>query len=228
MAAVFVPSVPGGSWSLTNGSANLVPGLTASVTGTSAGMDTINYVVSNTLCSSSVNKIVTIRQQPDAGSIGGTDTVCAGSKDSLAATVSSGVWSLSNGAAAIDATGVLTGIQAGADTVIYTVTNGWCVASANYVVAVKSLHDCEAAGTHAVANGGDIRVTPNPATNIIAVTGAAGYRLGLYSATGLRVLTAEITRNEQTIDISQLAAGAYLIQLVNGSGGEQSFKLVKN
>ena len=109
-------SVSGGIWSATNGNSSVAA---AVITGVVAGLDTIQYSVTN-LCGTSVaTKIFTVNPLPNAGLIIGLDSVCTGTSITLSETSSTGLWSISNGNATISG-GVITGVTSGADTAFYT------------------------------------------------------------------------------------------------------------
>ena len=90
------------------------------VTGVTAGTSIIAYTNS---FGCSATTIVTVTVIGSAGTIIGPLTICQGSFDIYINYTPGGVWSLSNGLGVISSVGVVDAITAGADTVIYTVTN---------------------------------------------------------------------------------------------------------
>lgn len=74
-----------------------------------------------------------------------------------------------------------------------------------------------------------VQVYPNPANNIITVEGmASGDNLSLTSLIGQQVLNTVISSSsKQTLDISSLPAGAYILRLSRPSGEASSVRLVK-
>ena len=98
----------GGIWSCSNAKA-VVSGST--VTGVSSGLDTIRYIVTNLCGTDTASKIITIEVAP---------TVCVGATLTLNDAVSNGIWSSSNSSASISE-GVITGLIAGIDTIMYSV-----------------------------------------------------------------------------------------------------------
>ena len=125
----------GGSWSSSNTAVatELPIAIGARVTGVSAGMDTIRYIVSNSCGSAVANVTLTVNPLPEAGSLSGPASVCVGASISLTDTVTGGVWS-SSGTAVTVAAGRVLGIATGIDTINYTVTN-----SCGTAIAAKSL-----------------------------------------------------------------------------------------
>ena len=125
---------PGGTWSRSNAHATVSP--TGVVTGISGGVDTIMYIVSNTCGSDTASHVVTVN--PDAGTITGAPRVCRGFSTTLTDTTAGGVWSASNGRATVSPTGVVTGVTAGIDTIMYTVNNICGMDTAFSIISVDS------------------------------------------------------------------------------------------
>jgi Secretion system C-terminal sorting domain len=125
---------PGGTWSATNGNATVAGGI---VTGVSVGIDTIRYTIA--ACATvSAMKIITVNTVPVAGTILGPTSVCAGASVTLTDASPGGAWSVSNTHATV-AGGVVTGITAGVDTIIYSITNACGTVTATQVVTVNPL-----------------------------------------------------------------------------------------
>ncbi len=119
-------SSTGGSWSCTNAHAAMVAGSTALsvvVTGVTPGLDSIKYSSANACGTVTATKIITITTLPDAGTISGADSICTGASITFSNTVSGGTWSAGNSNATIAATGTVTGVTPGTDTIMYSVSN---------------------------------------------------------------------------------------------------------
>ena len=114
-------AVTGGVWSASNTHATVVGGVTS---GVSSGIDTVIYSFTNSCGTVAATKVITINPTPSAGSITGASSVCVASSTTFTDGISGGTWSAGNATAAITAGGIVTGISAGIDTIIYTVTNG--------------------------------------------------------------------------------------------------------
>jgi len=108
----------GGIWS-SNSKALVISGL---VTGVTAGIDTIRYIITNACGTDTATKIITINPELNAGNIIGASNVCVGSVDTLVDGAPGGVWSSSNTNANVS-NGFVTGIIAGTDIIRYVVTN---------------------------------------------------------------------------------------------------------
>ena len=129
-------TVTGGIWSRTNGHATITSG--GVVTGVTAGIDTIRYIVTNTVGSDTATKIITINSLPNAGSISGVSAVCIGAPITLTDLAPGGTWGRTNANANV-AGGIVSGITAGIDTIMYTVTNACGTATATKVVTVNAM-----------------------------------------------------------------------------------------
>ncbi len=122
-----------GIWSASNLNAVVSDGI---VTGQSAGSVTITYTLTNACGSLSTSKDITIFPLPDAGKITGDSLLCVGESATLANAVAGGIWSGGNTNISISVTGLITGLTAGKDTVLYTVSDGICTNKATYIVTV--------------------------------------------------------------------------------------------
>ncbi len=133
-AITLTDIVTGGVWNTSNAKATVSGGV---VTGITAGTDTIIYSVTNVCGTANTTKTVTINPLPGPGSITGASDVCVGLAILLSDGIAGGVWSSSNTKAKV-ASGLVTGITAGADTIIYTVINGCGTATATKAITVSS------------------------------------------------------------------------------------------
>jgi GEVED domain/Secretion system C-terminal sorting domain len=123
----------GGVWNVSNTNASISGGV---VTGLTAGTDTVSYAVTNGCGTQYATAIVTVNPMPDAGSISGTDSVCQGASILLTASVPGGTYSVTNINASVD-TGVVSGLTAGIDTVVYTVTNSCGIAVTQFIISIN-------------------------------------------------------------------------------------------
>ena len=138
----FTTATTGGTWTSSTTSVATINS-SGVITGVSAGTATItyNYTNSQTSCSASATKIVTVLAVPTVADIAGTFTVCKDVTTTLTNSTAGGVWSsnLTNIATVDPSTGVVTGVSAGTATISYTVTgvNG-CTKSAMQAVVVSA------------------------------------------------------------------------------------------
>jgi uncharacterized protein YjdB len=202
----------GGSWSATNGNATVGAG-TGIVTGVAAGLDTIVYTVSNVCGIATAVKYVSVNPLPATGSISGPTSVCVGSTITLTNSVAGGVWSSANANATVSATGVVTGITAGADVISYSLTttcgttvNTYSITinppavtgtiSGSNVVCVGSIAamtETVGGGVWSMSNG---NATIDASGNVTGVTGGLDTVLyGVTAACGTQYATLPITVN---------------------------------
>lgn len=135
------------AWLLSNGNATAgsASGSSISITGVTAGVDTLNYVVSNTCGSdTSAPQVINIIATPNAGTITGPSSVCVGNDVQLTDSTASAAGNWSTTASAVAsvnaATGLVRGLSAGTAVVTYSVTTAACGnASTTYTVTVSSI-----------------------------------------------------------------------------------------
>ena len=131
----------GGEWVSTNTTIASIDANTGLLTGVTAGVDTIRYIVTNSNgCKDSVFIIFTVKTQVVAVPITGSNVLCVGKKITLTETATGGVWSSDLSSAIIDQTGLVTGISGGSDTIWYKIIiPGGCGDSAKYPIMVNAL-----------------------------------------------------------------------------------------
>lgn len=149
---------PGGVWTTSNSSATVVGGL---VTGVSAGLDTIGYVVTNICGIATATHTVLVNPLPVSGTITGPTNVCLSTTITLTDAAPGGVWSSSDPAvASITSGGVVTGLTVGTTTISYTVINGCGTAiSTTIVTSIASPTAGTISGPTSVCVGANITLT---------------------------------------------------------------------
>ena len=127
----------GGIWASGNPSIATVNS-SGIVTGIASGTTTIYYTYSYGGTSSAVTKVITVNGTPSVDAIIGHNSVCAGSTISLYDATTGGTWSSSNPlVAAVSNSGIVTGVSAGTDTIIYTVTTAYGTTSVTKTIIVN-------------------------------------------------------------------------------------------
>ncbi len=128
----------GGVWRSSNTSLATVSG--GVVTGVTPGIVTISYSVTNACGNSLATYTITINPLPDAGTIipNFKNAFCIGQTITVSETITGGIWSMSNGKATISGT-TLTAVTAGADTILYSVSNSCGTNTAAFPVTVVPL-----------------------------------------------------------------------------------------
>jgi len=129
---LLLDTVSGGTWLAQNPHATVSGG---TVHGFSAGVDTILYLVSNACGTDTAFHTIVVNSWPNAGAIVGPDSVCTGLETTLSDSVAGGMWSTGNSNATISG-GVLTGINAGNEVVIYTDSNSCGTASTSISITI--------------------------------------------------------------------------------------------
>ncbi|MCD6011217.1 MAG: surface protein [Flavipsychrobacter sp.] len=160
-AATVVNTTPGGIWSSANPSVGSVDA-SGMVTGVSGGTTTINYTVWNGCGFTTVGHPVTIDPLPSVSAISGAPDVCVASMITLSSSTPGGTWASTNGNAAVGSTGDVTGVTAGVDTIMYSVTNFCGTTTVSAEVTVNPLPFAGTlSGPTAVCVGSTITLTPS-------------------------------------------------------------------
>ncbi len=145
----------GGAWSSNNISVATIDAATGVVTGVVAGTATISYTVTNACGTTTATMILYVGNPPAAGSVTGVDSVCIGATIQLTDLTPGGVWSTKNGRASVSASGLVTGVARGLDTVMYTVSNAFGSSVATKTVYVNSTPIITLVGPAVVGLGGN-------------------------------------------------------------------------
>jgi hypothetical protein len=70
-------------------------------------------------------------------------------------------------------------------------------------------------------------VYPNPTSNLLTISGAAGTEVSIYSIVGATLLTRQINSISQQLDISPLPSGVYLLSILRPSGERSTMRIAK-
>lgn len=208
---------PGGIWTTTT--AKVLVSSTGVVTGVTAGVDTVRYIVTNACGSSVVTKVVTVMQPPIAGTISGPASVCPGFTITLSATgaTAGGTWTSSNTAKATVMGGVVTGVTPGTAIITYTVSNSCGTRSASRSVTVLTPADCNGhTKVNNVSVAESIRIFPNPAISVLNIESPVSVNIAIVSVDG-KILIEQA--GASVIDISSLANGIYLLKIYDDQNG---------
>ncbi len=213
-SATMTETVGGGTWSSSNAAVATI-GTTGVVTALAGGTATISYTVVNACGPASATATIIVRFPTTAGTITGTTTVCTGLTTALADTVTGGTWTTSNaGIASVNASGIVTGVTAGAATITYSVTDACGTASTTINITVVSpLFPATISGTTTFCAGTTSTLTPsvtggtwNSGDTTVATVDASGVVTGIAGGTviisytntnacGMAIATAFVTIN---------------------------------
>ncbi len=177
----------GGTWSITNAHATI--NSSGDVTGVTAGLDTVFYVVTSLGCSTTVGLAMAVSSTPSAGTITGASSICPSASTTFSDVITGGVWSSSTPfVATVDtASGVVTGVSSGTATITYTVTTSCGTAFTTKGITVSSIPSAGTiTGTTTVCTGATTALanaTPSgtwsSATPSVATVDASGVVTGV-------------------------------------------------
>jgi len=131
-------TVAGGLWSSVSQGIAAV-GSTGVVSCIGAGIDTVQYSMSNGCGMAIVSHVITVNPLPVAGSIAGDTTLCVGDSLVMSDSVAGGIWSIDNATAIINGSVIVTGISAGVDVLSYSVSNNCGTAAATRSITIEPL-----------------------------------------------------------------------------------------
>ena len=155
----------GGTWTSGTPGIATIDAATGLITGVSPGTSTITYTVTTPCGTATTHSDITVIILPNAGSVSGAATVCAGSTTTYASDgLAGGTWSSQTPTvASVDAaTGVITGVAAGNATITYTFTNECGTASASKMITVNPLANAGTiSGVSTVCLGANATFTSN-------------------------------------------------------------------
>jgi len=146
--------------------------------------------------------------------LSGLDSVLTGSSITLTAALGGGSWTASNTHASVSASGVVTGVTPGIDTIMYTVANACGSASRSMIVKINS----DASFTRELASIAEkVTISPNPATDNILVQLDKGTikHVAITDIRGRQLLDQAADAPTLQISVSGYAPGIYFIS-VNG------------
>ncbi len=158
-SVTFVDTSVGGVWSSSGTGSISIGSSTGVVTALSGGVATITYTLPTGCIVDTVLRVDTVLSP---GVISGPDSLCKGAIMTLTDTTRGGVWSTAHigGISAGSATGIITGVLAGIDTVRYSVSNTCGVQMAKKVVTVNPIPSAGViVGADSLCAGGTVSLT---------------------------------------------------------------------
>ena len=161
--------------------------------------------------------------------ITGSDTLCLGTRDTLADATPGGSWSSSNTSiATISTNGIVTGIAAGSVIIRYIVTSFCGSDTAIYNVTIKSGGGCPASVSSQQLAVGSFKIYPNPNTGSFIVTFSSGSndesKITITNILGQTVKELSLQSNKETEVRLNVPPGLYFISVVtNGERVMEKF-----
>jgi autotransporter-associated beta strand protein len=161
-------TVSGGLWYGLHGYVSVADSV---VTGITAGIDSVFYAVTNGCGTSVAVKRITVGAYPFVDTISGPSQVCTGGSVTLSNSVAGGIWSRTNARAIVSSAGVVTGISAGIDTILYTVTQSGCASVAKKEMTIISNSAGTISSSSALCTGANIVLKSSVSGGVWATTG---------------------------------------------------------
>lgn len=137
------PAIGNGTWTMLTGGATVTATaqINSTVTGLSVGVNSFEWVVSNGSCAPARDTVfITVDPMPTPANAGPDQTLCgsSGSMAGTAPTIGNGMWTTFGGTGFVAFPGApnsgVSGMSAGANIFVWTVTNGVCPSSSDTVV----------------------------------------------------------------------------------------------
>lgn len=202
--------------------------ITGATANTYVAVATGNYSVTittnNGCASTSANTTVTVNPLPVLAANTGSTSVCKNGTVTLANAQAGGLWSTTNNTiATINAvTGVLTGVNPGTTTVIYTYTNSnGCTnsVSTNFTVNALPAAIISASGATTFCQGGSVTLTANTGSSYLWSTGATTQSITVNNTADLTVTVTNANGCSATSAITSVVVNALPIANITSLNG---------
>ncbi|NDC40288.1 MAG: T9SS C-terminal target domain-containing protein [Chitinophagia bacterium] len=215
---ISIIGATGGTWSVTGGHTAI---LGTTLRAVSVGVDSIRYTVSNSCGTAAATSALTVSNTPTVSAITGATTLATGSTITLSNTTTGGTWSATNTRATVAATGVVTGVTAGLDTIKYTITNACGSAVATYTVTVTAATAADIYTFVSSTTGAPTFVNSN-ITTYSSLTGVgtgttSACGAGFSGLTGFSATT--FSTSNPSVQVSLTAATGYTINVTGFKAG---------
>ena len=178
-------SLSGGVWTSSNTSVATIGSISGVVSGSGAGTATITYSITNGGCSGQATKVITVTASPAA--ISGNLALCVGATTALS-DADAGSWSISNANASIGTSGIVTGVSAGLDTVLYVSPIGCTTIGVVSVNVIPTLSGVSAS-SNVLCAGGSFTLNAGASAGTGAPTSYNWSGPGGFVATGVTAST---------------------------------------
>lgn len=222
MTTSLTSSVSGGTWSSSTPAVGSVSAA-GLVAGIAAGTTVISYTVTNGCGTATATVTVNVAATLYVAPITGVDSVCPGFTDTLHCATGGGVWTSTNPSlATVSATGVVTGVAPGYDTIVYTVTSSCGTVAVKFRIKVRNPVGCPV-GVGEVAQLPDgITVFPNPNGGAFSIRlsnegSAAQAHLVITDVMGRVVHQRDMRSNIDEEIVLNRSPGIYFVNVVSGN-----------
>lgn len=200
-------TVNGGIWYTKNGKSSVISGV---VSGISNGIDTIYYALNTNCGNDTVKKVIFIKSLPSQSAITGIDSVCIGSKVTLSASISGGIWSSALGKTQVTSAGVVTGMSLGIDTILYTTSNSCGNTISRKIIRVIT---CNSESINLIHDD-RLAIYPNPTTGKITIEyPLKDIKVVFFNIYGQQILES----NSKIVDISSFSDGIYIMKIYDSN-----------
>ena len=183
------------------------------------GTDSFQVTVNDGFFTTTTTVLVTVLAPPTAGAITGWDTLCQDNVDTLHDFMTGGVWTCKNPDASVSASGVVTGVAAGTDTVVYTVSNVCGMDSVQYPIQIISLVECIMKVRAETGNEALVGIFPNPSSGSITIGFGAPLQekthIVITNLLGCAVADFFAAPGSRTVPVTDLPSGMYLVSVGN-------------
>jgi len=205
-------AISGGAWGISNGYATISGA--GIVMGVSAGIDTVNYRVTNSCGAAQTTFAVAVDPLPQTGTVTGQTSVCIGELDTLTGAPGGGVWNSSSANATVN-DGIVTGVSAGVDSIRYGFTNSCGSTSVGYGVTVVKCDTITGVANVQMRQYANVEIYPNPTKGELNVINAANTEMKIVNLLGQQVWSGKLTTANEVVNIGELIPGIYVVEITD-------------
>jgi len=231
---VFTSTVPGGVWSITNGTGNASIDQSGAVTGNAAGTVTIRYTVTNSCGTATATRSFSVRANPVATIAYNGSPYCQTGNATVTRTGQGGGTYTSDAGLSINASSGAINLAAsttGSHTVVYTFSNSSCTSTTTATVVINSCSGINTRISNDVpvnnpklqlqSTAMGIRVWPLPTESFFNLSIQSGSKetvmINIYDITGKKVQQLRGSPLETYRFGDTYVAGTYLIEVIQGT-----------
>jgi VCBS repeat-containing protein len=187
------------------------------------GQDTFTVQVTDGIAVTTTIVIVDIVAPPVVGTTSGITHLCPGQSTMITNTTTGGTWGVTNAHASVTGSGLVTGLSAGTDTILYTISNVCDTATASFAITVYSVAHCDSVS--AVPSIGsnlstDVLLYPNPTTGAFIIELPttpinSPAQITITDLSGRTLISQGSTGQQITVNTAGLAPGNYIVRILS-------------